>query len=319
MPITKPAARADSEATSRPMDFAHAAQERRDGQRGEEPVDHCRNARENLQQGFGDSPDALGGIVRKIDRRHQADGSRHDHGDEGNQQRSDEQRHGAEDVLVHGARLGTRAGESALRRPVQAKQELEERNFGEKQQGFHDQRHDDADGGQDRDDRAGYQHEPHDAFDDVTGAESGGDGPVPVKEPGRGKCRTEYGDQQDARGMDAAVGGRGSFLGRVREADETAECDRLGVADERLDLRNAYSSKISCKARLDDRGLDARIGNAPDDQGKQRRTGRAEREIAAMLGRQRMQLGDLAANDRDRARAADDESRGSQHQQRNKW
>ena len=50
MPMTRPAASALSEATSRPIDCADIADERRHGQGGEEAVDHGRDAGQDLEQ-----------------------------------------------------------------------------------------------------------------------------------------------------------------------------------------------------------------------------------------------------------------------------
>ena len=55
MPMTTPAASALSEATSRPIDCADVAHERRDGQRGEEAVDHGRDAGQDLEQRLDDA------------------------------------------------------------------------------------------------------------------------------------------------------------------------------------------------------------------------------------------------------------------------
>ena len=49
MPMTRPAASADSEATVRPIDFAAAADERRHGERGEEAEHHGRHAGQNFE------------------------------------------------------------------------------------------------------------------------------------------------------------------------------------------------------------------------------------------------------------------------------
>ena len=53
IPITEPAASALSEETSRPIDFAEPAHQRRHGQRGEEAVDDGRDAGQDLQDRLG--------------------------------------------------------------------------------------------------------------------------------------------------------------------------------------------------------------------------------------------------------------------------
>ena len=57
-------------------------------------------------------------------------------------------------------RLAAGAHEGALRAPVRAEQEVEERHLLEEAERLEDQRQDDAERGQDRDDRAGDQHAP---------------------------------------------------------------------------------------------------------------------------------------------------------------
>ena len=54
MPMTRPAASALSEATLRPSDFAPAADQRRDGQRGEEAEHHGRNAGQDFEDRLGE-------------------------------------------------------------------------------------------------------------------------------------------------------------------------------------------------------------------------------------------------------------------------
>ena len=60
MPMTRPAASALSEETSRPIDSPDAADQRGDGQGGEEAVDHGRDAGQDLQDRLGRSRESWG-------------------------------------------------------------------------------------------------------------------------------------------------------------------------------------------------------------------------------------------------------------------
>ena len=92
MPMTRPAASALSDATSRPKDSPHAADERRHRERGEEAQHDRGNAGQRLQDRLEDRPHPRAGILGQIDRREQAERAGHAHGDEGDQQRADQQR-----------------------------------------------------------------------------------------------------------------------------------------------------------------------------------------------------------------------------------
>ena len=92
IPMTSPAASADSEDRAEADRFAGPADEGGHGQRGEEAVDHGRDAGEDLENRLGEGAEARRGVVRKVDRRHQPDRRGDEHGDERDEQRADEER-----------------------------------------------------------------------------------------------------------------------------------------------------------------------------------------------------------------------------------
>ena len=81
IPMTTPAARALSEETPRPIDCADVADERGDGQGGEEAEDHGRDAGQDLEHRLGHRAEAVAGVAGEVDRRQHADRAGHQHGD----------------------------------------------------------------------------------------------------------------------------------------------------------------------------------------------------------------------------------------------
>ena len=123
---------------------ADIADERGHGQSGEKTVDHGGDAGQDLQQGFGDGPEFRIGIFREIDRRDQADGDRHDHGDAGNEYGAGKDRNSAEGPNAH--LIGA---DGHLRAPLQAKKKIANGNLLKKADGLKQHRQNDADGGED--------------------------------------------------------------------------------------------------------------------------------------------------------------------------
>ena len=123
---------------------------RRHGQGGEEAINHGGDAGENLQDRLGDGADARRGVLGHVDRRHQPYRHRHHHGDEGDEKGAGEERYGAKGT-------GGVAGEGRLRIPVQAEEEIADRDHREELDRLKEQRQHDPQRGQDR--HQGAQHE----------------------------------------------------------------------------------------------------------------------------------------------------------------
>ena len=96
MPMTMPAASADSDEALRSHGFGGAADEGGEAQSGEEAIDDGGDACEDFEHGLGDGVGFGAGIFGHIDGRHESDGSGDEQCDEGDQQSSGEERDDAE-------------------------------------------------------------------------------------------------------------------------------------------------------------------------------------------------------------------------------
>ena len=128
----------------------------------------------------------------EVDRAHQAERNGDGHGDDrADEDRAPEERNRAEGILL--AREHCR-----LRAPLRTEQELYGRNHAEESDGFEEQRCDDADRGQDRDERGEKQCTHHQSLNARTGAEV-------WFHPGKGIGAAGEGQDQRNGGADRAV------------------------------------------------------------------------------------------------------------------
>ena len=313
MPITTPAAKGRFRGHSQTDALAETTEEGRDRQRGEKAVDHCRDAGENFQDGLGDGANLLGGIVGKVDRSHQADWCGDDHGDQRDQQRADEKRNNAENILVDGAGLGARAGEGALRRPVRAEQEFVNRDLLEEAQRFEDQGQDDADRGQDRHDGACDEEGLEYALHDMAGAIFRLDARPGEPAAGGGKRKRDDPDYSGAPGMDRFERLGSRHLGRVGEADDATERDGARVADKSLHLRKPHRGKLGSETAGNDPGLDPRSDDRPDSNREQGWPGREQGQEHSVRAGKRVQARNLAVHLGERARTAGEKAAGKKN------
>ncbi len=203
------------------------------GQKREETVDHSGHARENLERRLGPGAQARARVLRQIDRRHQADGGSHQHGDQGDQGRAGEQGHRAE-----GAGLAHLVGANGdLRAPVQPEQEFMNApvDRGEEADRFKQEREHDPQRGEDGDGRGHHQGQPDHALHPVARPEPGanagaGEGEAADREGEGDACRAPA--EQVFPGAQGQ-GGRADFLG-VAAGEPFIEGERAGVRDEQL-------------------------------------------------------------------------------------
>ena len=96
MPMTRPAASADSEATAKPEGFTGVADEGGNREGGEEAEHHGGHARQDFKHRLQDAAHAPAGILRHVDGREQAKRPGNSDSDEGDEQRANQQRNEAE-------------------------------------------------------------------------------------------------------------------------------------------------------------------------------------------------------------------------------
>ena len=217
MPITSPAASADSEATSVPSIRPSEREGRGDGQRREEAEHHRRDAGQDLQHRLDPGAERRRGIFRHVDCGEQADRAGDQHRDQRDEHGAGEQRHRRR------RRRRSRPGrpERRLRAPLQTEQEFDRRHLGKEAHGLEQHRQDDADGGQHGDAGAGDQQSLDHPLDRVAGAEVGAD--AAAREKIAEATQHEPDRQQSGEGpVDQGLGSAAGLDDRWRIAGELA-------------------------------------------------------------------------------------------------
>ena len=204
-------------------------------------------------------------------------------------------------------RLAAGAHEGALRAPVRAEQEGEERHLLEEADRFEDERQHDAGGGQDRHHRAGDEHGHDEALDELARAlldRNGAPGPDHA-------CGQERQEEQSedgvAGGPEAAIDlGRG-FLFRRRRAEHGVLRQRPRVADEDRPIEIGEAGHLLGEAAGDDAVVELRRDGRPEDEQDECGDRRADRREEAVIVGARMERRGPVGGDREGALAADRE------------
>src|SRR5690606_7563959 len=129
--------------------------------------DDGRNTRQNLDDGLDHVARFGTRILREVDSRHQTNGQRYEHGDDGNHQRAPKER---QETVLAGAR--THGGKARV--PYRAEEEVDGTDEAEEPDRLGEKRSHNADGGQDRHDRAGDQQIAYNALHLVAGTKTRG-------------------------------------------------------------------------------------------------------------------------------------------------
>ena len=285
MPITSPAASALSDATFRPRLSPAERKQRRDGQRREESVDHGRDACQHFQHWLRDRAKSAARVFGKVDGRKQADRHGDRHRDERNQECPGKQRHRAEGT----GRADLVGADRELRTPLRAEDELGQRDQPEELQRLIEHRQDDADGRQDRDQRAAEQCHTDDLLDPVACPHPGLDAKERDPAAGERHAKREHREARAAERVELLPEPRGAGdFGRDGIRRHIARYDITDVIQDQGQLARRQPLNFLRDRQHHFAGDDAIVQRLPAQYHQERRQAAPDRRQQAIVGGKRV-------------------------------